>query len=153
MFNEVPSPIKITTNAGVLRTQGIGPEMKTGCLHSAWKMVRRPCALGLIGLATAVVLWGLGYKLSLYQQHPTRLACASVAKLSIGPRGPYLATASRLKGRSRLITGSLAHPSRNPQGPQLDFMTFHLPAQTGSVLSPVSFIPARSPPPQRIRFV
>jgi hypothetical protein len=46
----------------------------------------RPLALSLAGLGLAVVLWGLGYKLSLYRPHPTPSTRAGVAKLWAGPR-------------------------------------------------------------------
>jgi hypothetical protein len=149
LSGKLSSRIAITIMAMVPRTGGIRGGMQTNCLHSAWRSIRRPCT---IGLATAVVLWGLGYKLSLYQQHPTRLVRASVAKLSIGPRGPSLAITSGLKSRSHLITDSLANPFRNLRSPQLDCMAFQPPMQTCPLLSPSCFIPSRSPPPQPIRF-
>ena len=46
-----------------------------------WANVR-PLAIGLVGLALAVVLWGLGYKLSLYRPHPGPSVRMSVAKLA-----------------------------------------------------------------------
>ena len=46
----------------------------------------RLLAAGLWFVAIAVVLWGLEYRLSLYQPHPGAAARASVAKLWIGPR-------------------------------------------------------------------
>lgn len=50
-----------------------------------WAIVR-PLAIGLIGLALAVVLWGIGYKLSLYRPHPGPSVRMSVAKLWVGLR-------------------------------------------------------------------
>jgi hypothetical protein len=46
----------------------------------------RPLTLGLLGLALAVVLWGLEYKVSLYHPHPNHSARVNVAKLWVGPR-------------------------------------------------------------------
>jgi hypothetical protein len=46
----------------------------------------RPLTLGLLGLALAVVLWGLEYKVSLYHPHPNRSARINIAKLWVGPR-------------------------------------------------------------------
>ena len=46
----------------------------------------RPLAIGLIGLALAVVLWGIGYRLSQYRRHPGPSTRVSVAKLWVGPR-------------------------------------------------------------------
>ena len=46
----------------------------------------RPLTLGLLGLALAVVLWGLEYKVSLYHPRPNHSARVNVAKLWVGPR-------------------------------------------------------------------
>ncbi len=46
----------------------------------------RPLTVGLLGLALAVVLWGLQYKVSLYHPRPTHSARVNVAKLWVGPR-------------------------------------------------------------------
>jgi hypothetical protein len=46
----------------------------------------RPLTLGLLGLALAVVFWGLEYKVSLYHPHPNHSARVNVAKLWVGPR-------------------------------------------------------------------
>jgi hypothetical protein len=45
-----------------------------------------PLTLGLLGLALAVFLWGLEYKVSLYHPHPNHSARVNVAKLWVGPR-------------------------------------------------------------------
>jgi hypothetical protein len=46
----------------------------------------RPLTLSFLGLALAVVLWGLEYKVSLYHPHPNHSARVGVAKLWVGPR-------------------------------------------------------------------
>jgi hypothetical protein len=46
----------------------------------------RPLTLGLLGLALAVVFWGLEYKVSLYHPHLNHSARVNVAKLWVGPR-------------------------------------------------------------------
>jgi hypothetical protein len=56
-----------------------------------------PLTLSLLGLALAVVLWGLEYKLSLYHPHPKHSARVSVAKLWLGPRKAEFARSSRIK--------------------------------------------------------
>jgi hypothetical protein len=61
-----------------------------------WTMVR-PLTVGLIGLALAVVLWGIGYRLSLYRPHPAPSARADVAKLWVGPRDSICIKSSRTK--------------------------------------------------------
>jgi hypothetical protein len=46
----------------------------------------RPLTVSLLGLALAVVFWGLEYKVSLYHPHPNHSARVNVAKLWVGPR-------------------------------------------------------------------
>lgn len=50
-----------------------------------WHVVR-PLGLGLIGLVLAIVLWGIGYRLSLYGLRTFPYARVSVGKLWVGPR-------------------------------------------------------------------
>jgi hypothetical protein len=57
----------------------------------------RPLTLGLLGLALAVVLWGLQYKVSLYHPHPNHSARVGVAKLWVGPRKAVFAKSSCIK--------------------------------------------------------
>jgi hypothetical protein len=64
---------------------------------SSWRAILRPFSLGLIGLALAVFLWGLAYKLSLYHPHRSHAAGTNVAKLSVGPRKSFVAAKSRMK--------------------------------------------------------
>jgi hypothetical protein len=61
-----------------------------------WAHVR-PISIGLLGLALAVVLWGIGYKLSLYRPHPAPAVRAGVAKLWVGPRNSGCLRSSRTK--------------------------------------------------------
>ena len=57
----------------------------------------RPLTLSLLGLALAVVLWGLEYKVSLYHPHPNHSARMGVAKLWVGPRNAVVAKSSRIR--------------------------------------------------------
>ncbi len=67
------------------------------CDHERrWAMVR-PLTVGLIGLVLAVVLWGIGYRLSLYRPHPAPSVRACVAKLWVGPRDSVCIRGSRTK--------------------------------------------------------
>jgi len=50
------------------------------------RQIFRPLGIYLIVLAVAIVLWGIGYRLSLYRPHPDPSARVSVAKLWVGPR-------------------------------------------------------------------
>ena len=50
------------------------------------RVTSRLLAIGLIGLSLAVVLWGTGYKVSLYHPHPSPSVRVGVAKLWIGPQ-------------------------------------------------------------------
>ena len=57
----------------------------------------RPLSLGLAGLALALILWGLAYRLSLYHPHQNHHARVIVAKLWIGPRETFFALNKQTK--------------------------------------------------------
>jgi hypothetical protein len=119
-----------------------------GC-YPAWRQVSGHCALGIVGLAIAVVLWGYGYRISLYHRHAAPLANASVAKLWIDPNGASVAVPSRLKAKAHLLPGSQAFA-----GP---VQRFHRLSSAAACTVPlcerrVAFfllIPSRAPPPLR----
>ena len=95
------SPIPINANAtraSVLRTRPLAQSQ-----NSSWRLVSRPCALGIVGLAVAVFLWGYGYKLSLYHCHSGSSSHTPVAKLWIEPRSAPIAAASSLKAKSHFV--------------------------------------------------
>jgi hypothetical protein len=71
-----------------------------------WRCILRPLSLGLIGLAVAVFLWGLAYKLSLYHSQQNNGARTNVAKMSVSPR-PNLVVSKRERPSE--------HPTSNPQ--------------------------------------
>jgi hypothetical protein len=73
------------------------------------KFLLRPLILGVMGLAIAVILWGLAYKLSLYRSHQNHHASVNVAKLWVGPRERFFALNNN---RTKLIVqcSSCTHP-------------------------------------------
>jgi hypothetical protein len=73
-------------------------------------LLARPLTLSLLGLAFAVVLWGLQYKVSLYHPHPNHTARVGVAKLWVGSQRAVLLKNSWIK--------SLAPPA-----PELHLLT------------------------------
>lgn len=54
-----------------------------------WKKTFKPCTLGFFALALAVVVWGYGYKLSLYFTTPDSQDQIPAAKLWIEHRNGY----------------------------------------------------------------
>jgi hypothetical protein len=74
--------------------------------HRGWRCIVRPFSLGLVGLAVAVFLWGLAYKLSLYHSQQNNGARTIVAKMWIGPRPNLVAPKSER---------SSDRPTSNPQ--------------------------------------
>jgi hypothetical protein len=150
VFEELLTRSKSTAFATAPRTSGLGREIQLNCRHSSWRSIRRPCALGLIGLAIAVVLWGLGYKLSLYHQHPNPAPLTAVAKLWTGPRGLSVPVVSVSGTRSHLIPGLSAIPSQNHWLPWRSHAAFTPPMHSCGVESPGSLIQPRSPPAQRL---
>jgi hypothetical protein len=71
------------------------------CNHSQWRDLLRLPALALMGLAVAVFLRGLAYKVSLYQPHPTPSARASVPKVWAGPRRAASVAAVRVRAAAQ----------------------------------------------------
>lgn len=77
----VQTPARITNGAAA------GGQAATAARRALlWRSMLRPCTPGLIGLAITVFLWGLGYKLSLYQPHREVSRKATMAKLWTGRR-------------------------------------------------------------------
>lgn len=79
---------------------------RSGGGHSGWRCILRPLNLGLVGLAVAVFLWGLAYKLSLYHSEQNNGTRKIVAKKWVGPRPNLVASKSEK---------SSEQPTSNPQ--------------------------------------
>jgi hypothetical protein len=81
------------------------------------RLVVRPLGIGLIVLALAIVLWGIGYRLSLYRPHPDPSARVSVAKLWLGPRKAVCFTSPTkrlaLASRDSQLVGVQNHASQS----------------------------------------
>ena len=128
------------------------PRMKTQkhCVYPSWRQIVRPFVLGTIGLAIAVVLWGFGYKLSLYHRHASPSPPIPVAKLWIESRNASASAVSRLKDKSHLVPGAQAFSGSHERLPRLDLaFAFLLPACARRLACFYSLIPFRSPPPHR----
>lgn len=117
---------------------------------SSWKALLRPFSLGLIGLALAVFLWGLAYKLSLYHPHRSHATGANVAKMWVGPRKSFVAAKSRVKVTGRptvhlqpsvLLIEAFASPPADTTIPLLTSVSSVRNIFTASLSKP------RSPPP------
>jgi hypothetical protein len=118
--------------------------------YPSWKQLFRPWAVGFIGLAIVVALWGFGYKLSLYHRHAEPSARVLVAKMWIETRNPSAATASASKAESHLFPGSQALYVSVQERPRLNrAVARSLPVTARSVEYLDSLIPSRSPPPHR----
>lgn len=61
----------------------------------------KPCAPLLVGLAALVMLWGLGYRLSLYRHHASAAPRTPVAKLWASPRSEDQARIAEAKRSSQ----------------------------------------------------
>jgi hypothetical protein len=72
-----------------------------------------PLSIGLLGLALAVALWGIGYKLSLYRPHPTSSVRAGAAKLWVGPRNSGCIQGSRTKATTPPASNSQLLSAKN----------------------------------------
>jgi hypothetical protein len=111
------------------------------------KRVFRPCALGFIGLAIAVALWGFGYKLSRYTLHPDSLTRTSVAKLWDKHQDAGQVIASKLNAEAQLRLKLYAVLTSLQNAPEPDPVAFRAPDDVENVPSSFrSLIPFRSPP-------
>ncbi len=124
--------------------------MQTQSRYPLWKQIFRPCALGLVGLAIAVTLWGFSFKLSQYHHHTAPSSRIPVAKLWIEPRNASVAAASSLTAKSHLIVVSQAFPVLIQPLPRLDLaVTCILAVCTRGIVSFDFLIRFRSPPTER----
>jgi hypothetical protein len=120
--------------------------------YPAWRQVSGHCALGIIGLAIAVVLWGYGYRISLYHREGAPSARIPVAKLWIEPHSASVEAASRLKSISHLAPGSQAFSESIQRLPGLNSaVASTLPLCERRVAFFDLPIPSRAPPPLRFR--
>ncbi len=137
----------------VLSTQGIVPgrRARTKCPQFLWKQIFRPCALGLIGLAIAVALWGFSYKLSLYHRHTGPSSRISVAKLWIDPRSASVVAATcGLKVQSHLLRISQVFAAPIQRFPRSSRAVAYILPECRHTVAYFDFlIPFRSPPAQR----
>jgi len=117
--------------------------------QSLWKQIFRPCALGLIGLAIAVALWGFSYKLSLYHRDTGPSSRISVAKLWIESRNSSVAAAS-LKAQSHVLRISQVLPAPIQRLPRSAGTVACIFPECRHTVAYFDFlIPFRSPPPHR----
>ena len=72
-------------------------EVRANCAKTARIQLFTPCALGFIGLAVLIFVWGTNSKLSLYSHHRDASKTTYIAKMWIEPRAPGRLTASRVR--------------------------------------------------------
>ena len=117
--------------------------------YTSWRQISRPGALGIVGLAIAVVLSGVGYKLSLHR-HAAHSARTPVAHLWIDSCDVSEAAASRLKAkshhglRSQLICVLIQRLPRFSRA-----VAYKRPVYALDLVYFDSLIPLRSPPRNR----
>jgi ABC-type nitrate/sulfonate/bicarbonate transport system permease component len=104
----------------------------------------RPASLALLGLAFMIVLWGLAYRLSVYQNLRSPSSQATAARLWSESRRDSVAPIARRHVSPDLIAGCVA-PGCILAAPSLDSAVL-----TGDPLrataSPVRLLPSRGPP-------
>jgi hypothetical protein len=107
----------------------------------------RLLASGLIGLALAVVLWGTGYKLSLYRPHPSPSVRVGVAKLWVGPQQRACVRSAHTKVTAGLSPGQHLFGDQNGTFHQNSGVTLEfLAASALSVRYRLLLSTLRSPP-------
>jgi len=149
-FDELSVRNPITRTASAPQKPVLSWRRQARSCYPAWRQVSGPCALGIIGLAIAIVLWGYGYRISLYHREAAPSARISIAKLWIEPRSASVEAASRLEAISHLTPGSQAFSARIQPPPSLSRAVACIPP---SCECRVTFfdllIPSRAPPPLR----
>ncbi len=140
-------PFRATTSTvvSVMQARHARPRRRPAFEFSALDVLR-PCVLGCAALAIAVLLWGYGYKLSLYHQHE-RHSQVPVAKLWIEHRSSAFSSASKLRIRANSLTVSLPFAHLAPHNlceleQPLDRPSF----KVARLATAGSLIPLRSPP-------
>lgn len=149
-FDTLPvcSPYRLTAKAAMNTVVTMRTQAQSR--YPSWKQVFRPYALGFVGLAIVVALWGFGYKLSLYHRHAEPSARTLVAKMWIEPRNASATASSKLKEKSHVFSGSQALSIPLQKRPNLNrAVVFALPPPTRCVAYLDSRIPSRPPPPYR----
>jgi hypothetical protein len=149
-FHELPARIPITRTASASRKPVLSLRPQTLGSFPDWGQASGLCVLGIVGLALAVVLWGYGYRLSLYHRNAAPSARIPVAKLWIEPRSASAAATSRLKINLHLPPGSQALSVRIPRLPSLTRAAACIPPLNECCAAFVDLlIPSRAPPPLR----
>jgi hypothetical protein len=105
--------------ASTLRQSGLKTTTQTLARYPSWRQIMKPHALGILGLAIAVGLWGFGYKLSLYHHYEAPSSQIPVAKLWIESRSASTSVAFSLKAQSHLISVSQTFLDPNQRLPHL----------------------------------
>lgn len=119
-------------------------------LYPSWKQLFRPCTLGFIGLAIAVVLLGVGYKLSLYHRHAASSSRVPVVKMLMETRNASITAIFKFKGKPHLTYGSPALSAPIQRCPCLNrSIAYILPVCRRRVTYFDFLIPFRSPPSLR----
>jgi hypothetical protein len=109
----------------------------------------RPLSLCLISLATAVFLWGLTYKVSLYHLHPNRAARVSVAKLWVDPRESLITITIRAASTALCLSELQLPRTVSFQLPPSIQATLCTPIAARAISTLHTFVGTpRSPPPQ-----
>ncbi len=150
-FNKMSAPKPSTATVIGMQARVLARKTWAKIPQSLWKQIFRPCALGFIGLAIAVALWGFSYKLSLYRQHSGASSPISVAKLWIESRNASVVAGSGVTVQSHLLRISQVLPAAAQRFPRsacgVDCI---LPECRHTVAYFDFLIPFRSPPALRL---
>ena len=135
------------TTAIAMQSGGPADTAAVGRSSEFLKRLLHPYSLGLMGLAIAIVLWGTGYKLSLYCPHPAHSSRVPVAKLWTEPRTPSVDAISGRQAKSHLLPGPQIFLATYRLRPSLNRSTgFCLCRRYRGITSHDFLIPFRSPP-------
>lgn len=123
--------------------------IQTERVSQLWSRISTPKLVAYCGLALAVVLWGFGYKLSLYHRHPTPIQHVDVAKFWLEQSNCSIDTAQNLRRQFFIVAGPQALGSTFSWLPRLNRAALcTATAQRAALLTRRLSISPRSPPPQ-----
>ena len=103
-YDALPAQTSSTISSCAHRTYEL-PDQFNRVQPPRWRRLFRPCTLAFTGLAIAVFLWGLSYKLSLYQSDRSPVSRLAIAKLWIEPRHHVIRPAQTMRPGA-----AIAHP-------------------------------------------
>ena len=146
-FDKLSAQNSFATTVSAVQTCVLKARTQERSQYCSWKLLFKPLALGIIGLAIAIVLSAIGHKLSHYDRHAASSLRIQVVKLWSEPRKALVTTTARLGATVSRLVGSYAFLLPIQRFPRLGrTVAWILPVSRRGVAYFDFLIPFRSPP-------